>query len=318
MKPILALSTCWCSPRYTDGYAMLRDIAELGFEYAELSHGIRITLVPGILQAVSEGVIKISSVHNFCPLPAGVIQAAPNLFQPSAVDGRELSQWVRHTKRSVDFAEQVGAGLLVLHLGSVQFLWMNPGAKIRGYVDGHRGFDPAADPKYQAILTKARGRLKERMAPYWEQTQKSIRGLIEYAAPKGVRLGVENREKFEELPRDEDYVDYVAALPPGSPAGFWHDTGHAQIKQDEGLLEHRALLEKVAPRLFGFHLHDVNAEGDDHQPIGSGRIDFDMVSSFWRGGQRLVLELSPRCSPEDVTISRDRLVALIDRRFSAA
>jgi sugar phosphate isomerase/epimerase len=84
------------------------------------------------------------------------------------------------------------------------------------------------------------------------------------------------------------------------------------------LLEHRALLEKVAPRLFGFHLHDVNAEGDDHQPIGSGRIDFDMVSSFWRGGQRLVLELSPRCSPEDVTISRDRLVALIDRRFSAA
>ena len=44
---------------------MAKEIASLGFEYAELSHGIRITLVPGILRAVEEGVIKITSTHNF-------------------------------------------------------------------------------------------------------------------------------------------------------------------------------------------------------------------------------------------------------------
>ena len=50
-KPILALSSCWLSSRHTDGYEMLKEMADLGFEYVELSHGIRITLVEGILKA---------------------------------------------------------------------------------------------------------------------------------------------------------------------------------------------------------------------------------------------------------------------------
>ena len=72
VKPILALSTCWCSHRHQDGHAMLAEMAGLGFKHVELSHGIRIPLVPGILRAVEEGVVKISSTHNFCPLPTGV------------------------------------------------------------------------------------------------------------------------------------------------------------------------------------------------------------------------------------------------------
>ena len=63
---------------------MLREIRDLGFEYAELSHGIRLSLMPGILDAVDAGEIKISSLHNFCPLPMGVTHAAPNLYEFSA------------------------------------------------------------------------------------------------------------------------------------------------------------------------------------------------------------------------------------------
>jgi hypothetical protein len=59
---------------------MLREIRDLGFEYAELSHGVRVSLVPGIIDAVEAGVIKISTLHNFCPLPPGFTQAAPNAF----------------------------------------------------------------------------------------------------------------------------------------------------------------------------------------------------------------------------------------------
>ena len=50
---------------------MLKEMAGLGFEYVELSHGIRITLVPGILKAVEEGIVKVASCNNFCPLPNG-------------------------------------------------------------------------------------------------------------------------------------------------------------------------------------------------------------------------------------------------------
>ena len=66
-----SFSTCWNSGRHTDGRAMLREIRDLGFDHAELSHGIRISLMPGILEAVDAGEIKISSLHNFCPLPDG-------------------------------------------------------------------------------------------------------------------------------------------------------------------------------------------------------------------------------------------------------
>jgi len=126
---------------------MLQEMAAFGFEYVELSHGIRISLVPGILQALEDRVIKVASTHNFCPLPAGVLQAAPNLFEPSAREAREHYQWVRHTKRSLDFGAQVKAKLLVCHLGSVIFFWFNPGAKIRRYVELHEGFVPADDKK---------------------------------------------------------------------------------------------------------------------------------------------------------------------------
>jgi sugar phosphate isomerase/epimerase len=290
---------------------MLQEMAGFGFEYVELSHGIRISLVPGILQALEDRVIKVCSTHNFCPLPAGVLQAAPNLFEPSAREAREHYQWVRHTKRSLDFGAQVKAKLLICHLGSVIFFWFNPGAKIRRYVELHEGFNPAEDKKYQALLAKSLSKLKERSPPFWEQTQASVREILDYAAAKGIKLALENREKFEELPLDADFPAFFASLPPGASAGYWHDTGHAHIKEQEGMLRHEDHLEKNAARLIGFHLHDVNAEGRDHQAVGSGKIDFRMVSRFWRPEHTLVLELSPRATEDDVRSSKARIEELL-------
>jgi sugar phosphate isomerase/epimerase len=290
-------------------------MADLGFEYAELSHGIRISLIPGIMQAVEEGVIKISSTHNFCPLPPGVHQAAPNLFEPSVRELREHQQWVRHTKRTIDFAAQMKARLVICHLGSVVFFWFNPGVKLRAYVERHEKFVAKDDPKYQALLAKSLVKLRARMGPYWEQTQKSVKGMLDYAAQKGVKLALENREKFEELPVDADYPGFIASLPPNASAGYWHDTGHAHIKEHAGLIDHQAQLKANASSQLGFHLHDVNEEGDDHQPIGSGKIDFEMVSSFWQPHHALVLELSPRTALEDVMLSKQRLDALLKKRF---
>ena len=76
----LALSTCCCSHSFEEGYAMLEWMATLGFKKIELSHGISINLVPGIIQAVEDGVVGVSSVHNFCPLPFGMNSPMPNIF----------------------------------------------------------------------------------------------------------------------------------------------------------------------------------------------------------------------------------------------
>src|SRR5438874_10708581 len=114
-----SFSTSWNSHRHTDGRAMLREIRDLGFEYAELSHGTRLGLVPGILEAVSAGEIKISSLHNFCPLPLGVEKASPNLYEFSDERDRQRELAIKHTLKTFGFAERVKAPVVVLHLGSI-------------------------------------------------------------------------------------------------------------------------------------------------------------------------------------------------------
>jgi hypothetical protein len=96
-----SLSTCWNSHRHTDGRAMLREIRDLGFEYAEFSHGIRLGLVPGILEAVDAGEIKISSLHNFCPLPLGVNHASPNLYEFSDERPRQRELAIKYTLKTL-------------------------------------------------------------------------------------------------------------------------------------------------------------------------------------------------------------------------
>ncbi len=297
---------------------MLHEIASLGFTHAELSHGIRIVLVPGILKAVEEGVIQISSTHNFCPLPAGITQAAPNLFEPSQREVREHDQWLRHTKRSIDFASQVKSRVVVLHLGSVKFFLFHPGRKVHAYLQKHPGAAAAGDVEYAAVLRKACEKLRVRMTPFWSQVQSSLAEITVYAKERGVSIGCENREKFDELPVDDDFPSLFSSLPADTPCGYWHDTGHADIKQGMGLLDHRVQLERNAERLLGFHLHDVSEAGKDHQAIGSGRIDFDMVSEFWRPSHLLTLELSPRVTIEEVVSSKARIEELLVRRFGRA
>lgn len=68
---------------------MALELAELGFEWIELSHGIRMSLVPGILRAIEEKVVRVASLHNFCLLPVGVQVAAPNFYLLSSANAAE-------------------------------------------------------------------------------------------------------------------------------------------------------------------------------------------------------------------------------------
>jgi sugar phosphate isomerase/epimerase len=287
-------------------------MADLGFEHVELSHGIRISLVPGILKAFEEKVVKVGSTHNICPLPPGITQAAPNIYQPSSVDWREREQWVRHTKRSLDFAAQMQSRVLVCHLGSVAFLWFNPAKKIDAYLRRKPLLGaPSEDRDYQEMLAASLAKLRRQMGSYWEHTKACVNEVFGYAGEKGIKLGFENREAFDELPLDADFPAFLAGFPAAASVGYWHDVGHAQIKAGLGLIDHRQQLEANASRLLGFHLHDVNLAGDDHQPIGSGCVDFAMVREFWRPEHLLVLEINPRATVEEVLDSKKRLEALI-------
>src|SRR5437868_15391440 len=167
-----SLSTCWNSHRHSDGRAMLREIRELGFEYAELSHGTRISLLTGILQAVDAGEIKISSLHNFCPLPIGVNNSAPNLYQFSAERSRERELAERYTLKTLEFAGRVKAPVVVLHAGSIE---MKP------YTDKlielvQKGEKESS--KYKKLCKELDEKRENRKEEYFERVKETLKKLL--------------------------------------------------------------------------------------------------------------------------------------------
>lgn len=297
----ISLSSCWCSQRHDDGYEMLREMVDLGFEYVELSHGIRLSLVPGILKAFDEGWVKASSIHNFCPLPPGVTRPAPNVFQPSGPSKVEMSMWMRHSLNTLQFANRIAAKRVVVHSGSTWFFWGNPTLKFQQYEEGleekeHLGDDAQFVKLRDRALKRMNGPARKGMV----RVQDSIKALIPAAREMGVILGLENREGFTELPLDKGWNAYLDGVGDVPEARYWHDAGHAQIKHQLGLLDHLPHLESLHQRLTGWHLHDVSKGGKDHQTIGSGVIDWDGVKKFFKPDQAFVLELSPKLTREQV------------------
>jgi len=271
---------------------MLREIRELGFDHAELSHGTRLGLVPGILAAVDAGEIKISSLHNFCPLPIGVNHAAPNLFQFSAERPRERDLALKHTFKTLEFAARVQAPLVVLHSGSID---------MKNYTDkllemAARG-DRESD-KYRKLCAELDEKREAKKEKFLENTIDSLKKILPTAEARGVKLGVENRQALEELPIDSDYALLFREI--SSPnLVYWHDTGHAQIKENLGFIHHALHLESLINHLAGFHIHDVIFPGRDHCAPGRGSVDFAALKPMVKPDHLKVFEFSPSLSADE-------------------
>jgi sugar phosphate isomerase/epimerase len=282
-----SFSTCWNAKRHTDGRAMLREIRELGFEEAELSHGIRLGLVPGVLEAVDAGEIKISSLHNFCPLPVGVTRGSPNLYEFTAENARDRELAIRHTVRTIEFAERVKAPVVVLHLGSMD---------LKDYTDKLTEMLKSGEgtsPRFGKFRDEAVAAREANKGDYLQRAYEALRTILPEAEKHGIKLGIENREAVEELPFESDFEAFFREFD-GPNIVYWHDTGHAQIKEHLGFIHHLLYLESLAGRLAGFHIHDVQFPTHDHAPPGSGVTDFAALKPLVKPQHLKVFELSPK------------------------
>lgn len=288
-----SFSTCWNSHRHTDGREMLREIRSLGFDYAELSHGIRLSLLPGILQAVDAGEIKISTLHNFCPLPMGVERAAPNLYLFSSEDPRERDNAFRHTIKTLDTAQRLKAQLVVLHMGRIDM--RNYTEKLMELIGkGQRESD-----RYAALCEELLEKREKKKDRYIENAYAMLERLAKEAEARGLKLGIENRDGLEEIPIDTEFTWLFKRFNrPG--VCYWHDCGHAQIKENLGFIHHLIHLECLAERLIGFHVHDVTYPGRDHAAPGSGTIDFAALKPVVKPEHIKVFELSPHLQRDAV------------------
>ncbi|HEY1718640.1 MAG TPA: sugar phosphate isomerase/epimerase [Verrucomicrobiae bacterium] len=288
-----SFSTCWNSHRHTDGRAMLREIRDLGFDHAELSHGIRVSLMPGILEAVGAGEMKISTLHNFCPLPMGVTHPAPNLYQFSAENPRERELAIKHTLKTFEFAGRVKAPIVVLHLGSIEL------KDYTGKLGEMLQRGEKETPKYEKLCQEANLKREAKKEKFVVRTNDTLRKILPEAEKHGLKLGCENRQALEEIPLESDFEFFLREF--DSPnIVYWHDTGHAQIKENLGFIHHALHLESLAARLAGFHVHDVQFPARDHCAPGTGTINFAALKPFVKPEHIKVFELSPSLPVEAV------------------
>ena len=291
---MISFSTCWNSSRHKNGEDMLKEIRDqLGFSHIELGHGIRISLMPGIQKMYEAGKVTFSSLHNFCPLPVEVMHASPDCYQFSAGRAAERERAVKQTFQTIDFAERLGAPFIVLHCGEVP---MNPitDELIALAKKGRLFSRDYVRRKIDAVKKR-----EERAAWHLERVRECLKRIVDYAAPKNIRLGIEGRRGYEEMPSEKELPALLDEL--DSPyAGYWHDFGHIQIKENLGFLNHEEWLRLIGPRAFGCHLQDVIWPGQDHQPPFAGHVDLDKLVPLLPPDCLYVWELSPRKTAEEI------------------
>jgi len=273
---------------------MLREIkGEFGLDLIELGHGIRISLVPGIQKIFDAGEVRFSSLHNFCPLPVEVLAALPDCYQFSAVHPQERERAIKQTFQTIDFAARLGAPFVVLHLGAV---------KMQPITDLLIELTKAGEyfsRKYVRLKLRAVQKRERNAATYLQRVKDGLRRVIDYAAAKNVRLGLENRRGYEEIPTERELPVLLDEM--DSPQiGYWHDFGHAQIKENLAFLDHAEWLRRIAPRTLGCHVQDCIWPAQDHQPPFAGDVDLEKLVPLLPANCLFVWEMSPRKTADEI------------------
>jgi sugar phosphate isomerase/epimerase len=268
---MISFSTCWNSGRHTSGDAMLREIkTKLGFDLIELDHGVHRSLMPGIQKIFDAGEIRLSSLHNFCPLPADAAATSPDCYKFSAASAEERDAAVTQTFQTIDFAARLNAPFVVLHLGQVNMPPITDRliamAKTGRYLSREY-----VRMKISAVQER------EKIAPEClERVKNCLRRIIKYAAPRNVRIGLEARRDYEQIPTERELAELLEEM--NSPhLGYWHDFGHSQIKENLGFIDHAEWLRAIGPRAFGCHVQDCIWPARDRQPPFTGSVDFEKL-----------------------------------------
>ena len=307
-----ALSTSFFQIHHdTDGENLMAAIDALPVTGVELDYRLPAPVYHHIYPALRKAGIPVTSLHNFCPLPPDLRKTGGggDLFSLSDTRPEERQEAVKRTLQTIDHAHDLEAGAVVLHCGRVEMP-----AETRQLYERFGQEASLSEVTRQWLEGKIAAR-DRRKPKHLDALCFSLERLLETAARRHVRLGLETRYHYHELPGPEDFQPLLQKFD-GAPVGYWHDTGHASINEQLGLIAEGRLLDTLSDRLIGIHLHD--AEGlEDHLPPGSGRIDFKTLASQMVPGVLQILELRPGTPLEAVRKGLAHLATCFSDRSSS-
>lgn len=294
----MSLSSMWGMRNFAQLEDFLVVARRLGFSGVELNHQV----TPAMLENLDFEQLPITSLHEPCPalVPADVLKKQDILI--SSPNEERRRQGVDSIRRSIDLASKVGAKSVVIHAGMVQ---VDPSweKKLVSLFEAGKHSTVA----YQQIKDEMIRIRKEEVNPCIQAVKKSLVELLTHAGETGIRLGLENRYHYFDLPSPDEMAEFLA-LADTERLGFIYDSGHAQALDRLGFYPHENWLKRFSDRMIGSHLHDAIGI-QDHLAPGLGEIDFHMVASHLPPSAYRAMEVHPHNKFEQV---RNGLILLRD------
>jgi sugar phosphate isomerase/epimerase len=264
LEPVL--STMWLQKRFdhlNDFFAAGRAMGFRQFEPGAV-------VTPSMLKGVVPGQQLIPSVHAPCPnIRHASGQSAAALF--ASTDEAKRTWAVSRVKATIDLALHLRARAVVLHAGRVD-VSRTPERRLRDLYPGNK--NPSEYEQAKAQLAAARA---QKQPANFDAARRSLEEVVPYAQAAGIKLGLETRYHYCEIPTLEEMHALLAHFP--ETVCYWHDTGHAQNLENLGFTPHEEWLRAFCPRTLGVHFHDIRGL-KDHLIPGMGEIDFGMVASY--------------------------------------
>jgi sugar phosphate isomerase/epimerase len=294
----ISVSTMWgAQGRYPDLGEMVDGVREAGGGPIEINY---MPTQEQLEQLLARPDLVISSVHNICPRPTDAQRN--RIPDPSlvAADDAGRRHAVALTKGTMDLCRRVGGSVIVVHAGDLVVDLDAEKQLDTLYRDGKSETDACATLRAQIVAKRTAA-----AGPAIERLLLSLAELVPYAEVAGIRLGIETRQDYRDIPTIDELGVILERF--SSPQiGYWHDTGHAERLASLGYVPHAAWLERHGHRLVAMHLHDCIGLRD-HLIPGRGRVDWRMVVSYLRPDTVPVAELDHYFEVADIREGLDFL-----------
>jgi len=290
MSMNLGISTAWQSAQLDDGHLLLDRMAATGLDALEIDYRITGAMLRDMRPRLQTGEFRILTVHNYCPLPDGFDKAeSMSILNLASLDEEERRTAVRSSCQTLRLAAELGARLVVFHLGKLDSIYDTD--ELFSFYDNDQ-LETQEFRQWLAQKMALRARLAEKQMP---QLLRSVEILNQEALRCGVLVGAENRYRFSQLPWDGEF-DVLFREFDGGALRYWHDLGHAEIYSRLKIADHlKDYLLRWQNHLAGFHLHDVQGL-QDHLAPGSGDFDFNLLKPFMKADTLRILEIHHRAS----------------------
>jgi sugar phosphate isomerase/epimerase len=292
---MIAVSTALRSEVTRSGKEIIEAILDLGLNRVELEYRITESMLKEILSFWRRGEIEVVSVHNFFPRPEEIPENAPSIpdyFALSSPDPDERKRALKYAKRTIEWAEELGARAVVFHLGKIPMGEVMK--ELKKLYDAQK-METAETKNYIQEQKKIR---EEKGQAYLPGALRSLDVLAAEAEKRKLGIGLECRYNLIDFPNLAEFQIIFKEFA-GSPIGYWHDVGHAAAQERLGLTPQKEFLEHLGPWLIGTHLHGCNGY-EDHEAPGKGEVDLETLRKFLKPQTLRVIETHHRATKKEL------------------